>query len=112
MATEHTQSQPVQATPGRVEPIACTLRAGEQKTRLAEWRELRRDGLISETREGRILTTVWAGDGVPERLKALVEAEKQCCAFLDFEVEELGDVVCVRTVFPEGAEALLVSFTA
>ncbi len=58
------------------------------------------------------MTTVWAGAGVPERLEGLVEAEKQCCAFLDFEVEELDDVVRVRTVFPEGAEELIVSFTA
>ncbi len=99
----------VPETSESVEPIACTLGAGEQNTRLAAWRDLRRQGLLGEKREGLVLTTVWAGAGVPERLRGLVEAEKQCCAFLDFELEEVGDAVLLRTVFPAGAEALLVS---
>jgi len=109
MATRANQSLPAPTT--AVEPIACTLGAGDEKTRRGEWRELRREGLISETREALVLTTVWTGDGVPERLKALVEAEKQCCPFLDFELEELADTVRLRTVFPEGAEMMLASFT-
>jgi len=94
------------------EPLACTLDTGDQQALLARWRELKHDSLISESRDGLALTSVWQRRGdVPERLKALVEAERVCCTFLSFEVEELDQVIRVRTVFPAGTEALLESFT-
>jgi len=105
-----THTEPAADAPAR--PIACTLGAGDQKTRLAEWRELRREGLLREHRDSLVLTTDWHRRGdVAARLEALVEAEKQCCAFLHFEVEKRGNLVRLRTVFPEGAESLLEAFT-
>jgi hypothetical protein len=110
--TERTRLRPDSAKSETVAPVACSLDAGGKKTRFDEWRELKRVGLVGESREGRVLTTVWTAEaGIPARLEMLIEAERQCCAFLDFEVEELDDVIRVRTVFPEGAESLLVSFT-
>lgn len=110
MTADTTHSHP--ATAAAAEPVACTLGAGDQETRVAKWRELRREGLIREGRDGLVLTTDWRrDDDIADRLHALIEAEKRCCAFLDFEVEELGDLVRVRTVFPEGAESLLEAFT-
>jgi hypothetical protein len=92
-------------------PVACTLDTGEQETRLHQWRELTREGLISGSRDGQVMTTVWQRRGdVPERLTALIEAERLCCAFLSFEVEEFDEVVRVRTIFPQGAEGLVEFF--
>lgn len=109
MATETFNSDP---GPADAKPVACTLAADDQKTRLEGWRELRRDGLVTEIRAGRVLTTFWRRSGdIPNRLETLIEAEKQCCSFLEFELEEAADVVRVRTVFPEGAEGLLEAFS-
>jgi len=109
MAADMTHTHP--GADARIEPVACRLGAGDQETRLGQWRQLRREGLIREHRDGLALTTDWRRRGdVAARLNALVEAEKQCCGFLNFEVEELGDIVRVRTVFPEGAESLLEAF--
>ncbi len=108
MTTTHSNT----ADAAAAEPLICTLGAGNQQTRLGQWRELKHDGLISESRNGLVLTTVWQRRGdVPGRLSALVEAERQCCAFLSFEIEELDQIIRVRTVFPAGAEALLEWFT-
>ena len=49
---------------------------------------------------------MWARHaGVGERLRALVEAERQCCSFLGFELEEQAHAYVLRTTFPEGMTA-------
>lgn len=93
------------------QPIACTLTPGDQKTRLQQWRELRRDGLIRESREGLVWTTLWrADDDIRSRLDKLIEGENECCPFLTFEVEDGDDVVRLRTLFPPSAERMLDAF--
>ena len=95
----------------QAEPLACTLTSSDQATRLEEWRALRRDGLVGETRDRLVWTTLWRrGGDVRARLDALIEHEKECCSFLAFEVDELPDVVRVRTRFPAGAEGMLNAF--
>ena len=90
------------------EPIACTLGATDQDARIEEWRQLRRDALLGETREGSVSTTLWKSSaGVLERLGALVAAERRCCSFFDFNLEQEESVIRLRTTYPPGAEAVL-----
>jgi len=92
----------------RAEPIACTLEPSDQNARVEEWRELRRDALIRETRDATVSTTLWKPRaGVVERLEQLVEAERACCSFLEFELEEEDSVIRLETTFPPGGEAVL-----
>ncbi len=103
MATETTHAGNAAA-----QPLACTLTAVDQKTRLEEWRALRRDGLIDETREGLEWTSQWRADeDVRTRLEALIAAEEACCSFLTFEVDDAGGVIRLRTLFPPGADGLM-----
>ena len=89
-------------------PIACTLEPSDQNARIEEWRELRRDALIEETRDGAVSTTLWERRaGVLERLEQLVEAERDCCSFLDFHLEQEDSIVRLQTTFPPGGEAVL-----
>ncbi len=93
-------------TPG--EPIACTLEPTDQRGRIEEWRALRRDALIEETRDGGVSTTLWRpGAGVVERLEQLIEAERTCCSFLDFELSQEDSIIRLKTTFPPGAETVL-----
>ncbi|MGH2750571.1 MAG: hypothetical protein ACRDK3_06825 [Actinomycetota bacterium] len=61
-----------------------------------------------ESTESNVKTTVWKRQGdVFTRLKRLVDAERQCCSFLGFDLEESDDEIRLRTTFPPGAEGLL-----
>ncbi|MGI8478317.1 MAG: hypothetical protein ACR2M2_00400 [Gaiellaceae bacterium] len=85
---------------------SCSLGATAFKSRFEDWQTLRRDALLDETEAGRVLITMWARHaGVGERLRALVEAERQCCSFLGFELEEQAHAYVLRTTFPEGMTA-------
>ena len=91
-----------------VQSIACTLTPADQKTRLEEWRQLRHDALLSESRDDLVWTTLWRGDAdVRARLEALIEAERDCCSFLTFKVEDADDALRLRIVFPPSAEGML-----
>ena len=92
----------------RAEPIACTLEPSDQNARIEEWRALRRNALIEETRDNTVSTTLWRRHvGVLERLGQLIEAERACCSFLAFELEEEDSVIRLETTFPPGADAVL-----
>ena len=90
------------------EPSACTLASTDQDARIEEWRQLRRDALLEETREGNVSTTLWEPSaGVRERLGDLIEAERRCCSFFDFDLEQEESVIRLKTTYPAGAEAVL-----
>ena len=106
MATETTHAHDASA-----QPLACALSPVDQKTRLEEWRALRREGLIRESREGLVWTSLWRpGEDVRARLEAVIEAEKACCSFLTFELDDADGVVRVRTLFPQSVEGMLEAF--
>jgi hypothetical protein len=86
------------------EPIACTLTGPEQAVRRVEWDELRRSALVDVRVDGGVFTTTWRPEGRAQ-LAALVEAEKECCRFIDFgELEERDGAVVLQAGFPPGAE--------
>ena len=92
-------------------PLACTLTLADQKTRVQEWRALRREALLDERHDGLVWTSLWRADpDVRARLEALVAGERECCSFLTFEVEEVDGGIRMRTLVPPGAEAVASAF--
>ena len=88
------------------EPIACTLGAGAYRERLAWITELNRSALQSVQREGARLTLVYdrrAG----ERVREMVCRERECCAFLGFELNEDGNGLMLVITAPEAARDAL-----
>jgi hypothetical protein len=68
-------------------PIACTLTPGEGVDRLDDWRRVGdRAGLGREAAPGRVTLRFRDAPGVEAELGRLVEAERECCAFLDWDV--------------------------
>ena len=58
---------------------------------------------IGEHRTETTLTTIWGRDeGVQDEVGRLVEAERECCAFLSVELTIGDDSVTLVTAFPEG----------
>jgi hypothetical protein len=83
-------------------PIACTLQPGDYKERLAWIADLARDGLLGVCRDDLRLELRYASS-VAARAREMVAKERECCAFLDFEIAETGEGVCLTITAPERA---------
>jgi hypothetical protein len=89
-------------------PIACSLSAPDFATRETEIAELRRAALIDARQDGvHAELRFAAGDGVRERIEALVAAESSCCSFLTMHVADEADVVRLTIDAPADAEVIL-----
>ena len=83
-------------------PIACTLAQGAYKDRLAWIAALNRDALRSYERRGLVLElTYWLE--ARERVHEMVRQEQTCCAFLTFELHEVGNEIRLTITAPEAA---------
>ena len=68
-------------------PIVCTLTASDLKDRGAAWRKLWASGLLRrEQVPGGIRLT--AEPGATRALMDLIDLERECCAWIDYEVED------------------------
>jgi hypothetical protein len=95
-------------------PIACTLDAHDGHERLARWGALSARGAPSVEREAGVLVVAYpAGQGVREELELLVAAERHCCSFAEWEVEQDADRVVLRIrSHPGGLAAIEAVFGA
>ena len=92
-------------------PIACSLDGHEARRRWNEWNVVMGGRLGAElTSHG--LTVRFSTDRVGrERLVALVAAERQCCGFVECELEDQGDEMSLTVRGnKEGVMALAESF--
>jgi hypothetical protein len=86
-------------------PIACTLGADDRSARLTTARELGRRALVGlDVRDHRALLRF---RGEPQGVEALVRAESECCAFLEFARARQGEVTELEIRAPDGGEPLL-----
>ena len=92
-------------------PIACTLGGNDYHERLAWIAELNRDGLQSHRRHAKTLELHYAA-AVRDRVHQLVKQEAECCAFLEFAVNETDDQVIVTISVPERAGDIADDFLA
>jgi hypothetical protein len=73
---------------------------------MKDWRSLRAEALIDERVEDGRLHALYKRSSA-ERLRALIEAEGRCCAFLEFTLREEGEVIAVEVRAPAGHESLI-----
>lgn len=85
-------------------PIACTLSASDYRRRLAEIAALSRDALRHVECRGLTLDLRYAPEAAA-RVRQLVEQERACCAFLQFELHEEADEVRLLVTAPAAAAA-------
>lgn len=87
-------------------PIACTLSATDYRARLAEIAALSQEALRSVEQRGLTLDLRYAPEAAA-RVRRLVEQERTCCAFLEFELHENADEVrLLVTAPPRAADAV------
>jgi hypothetical protein len=89
-------------------PIACTLSASDLKDREGAWRKLIGSGLVQRdpVRGGIRLS---AAPGAAEALTELIDLERECCAWIHFEV--ISGSVVTLTADGDGEAVLAGMFT-
>ena len=83
-------------------PFACTLAPREFKDRLASIAALNRDALRKYERRDLVLELRYALEA-RERVHEMVRNEQTCCAFLTFELHEVGNETRLTVTAPERA---------
>lgn len=83
-------------------PIACTLAPAEYKDRLVSISALNRDALRNHQRRDLVLQLNYTIEA-RERVQAMVRNEQSCCAFLAFDLREVGNEVRLTVTAPERA---------
>ena len=84
------------------QPIACTLGAGDFKTRLAWIAQLNDASLRDHCQDDLRLELVYAPEA-REQVREMARREQACCAFLSFQVVEEQDALRVVISAPEAA---------
>lgn len=88
-------------------PIACTLAPGRYLERLALIAQLSRDALLSHQRRDLVLELRYA-EAAAARVRDLVRREQECCAFLEFDLQEQGgEAIQVTITAPEEARSAI-----
>ncbi len=92
-------------------PLACSLTPGELARREHEIRALIRDELIASQRTpaGVLLRFPLAGP-VEAAVSDLVRRERECCAFLSFELTRRDDELVLRVEGPQEARPVIDGF--
>lgn len=93
--------------------IACSLDAGDFKSRTKSIRELAERSLSSSRREGLTLSLTYTAQAADE-VRDLVAKERECCPFLDFDLTQDRSGVHLRITAPveatEAADLLFAHF--
>jgi hypothetical protein len=86
-------------------PLACSLSGPDQARRLTEMASLSERVLGVEQADGRHAVLGFRADAeTASRLRGIVEAERECCAFLELSLEDRGSELALSIAGPDGAE--------
>lgn len=90
------------------QPIVCTLSASDLKDRGAAWQKLLGSGLVQRDRVPGGIRLI-AAPGAAASLIELVDLERDCCAWMQFEVSEGSAGAVVALTANGDGEAVLAS---
>ena len=91
------------------ERATCSLSPNALSERRGAWRSLMAQALHRRVEPGRVLSTYPSGPEIARSLAQLVEAEKDCCPFLEFDIRESDSTIEVELRYPPEFAATLAS---
>ena len=92
-------------------PIACSLDGDQARRRRHEWNALLNRRLSVDRSPQHLTVRFPTGDDLMAELSALVAAERQCCGFVAWDLEDRGnEVVLTVRGDNEGLTAMAESF--
>ena len=77
-------------------PLACTLGTVDGAARMARWRALSDARVDIRHQPDEVVVEYEPRSGVYEELEALVAAERECCAFAEWDVTRGPESVVLR----------------
>lgn len=81
----------------------CTLTLDALPARLGQWEEVERRAVARARPRPDLSVSDYPNDAeLRARLEELIAAEQACCSFLEFTLEEHGDVLRLTLRHPEG----------
>ena len=89
----------------------CSLEEMALAERLEAWQALASNGVAVDTQPGRSVSDYPNRPDIVQRLDELIVAERDCCSFLDFTVEDRGEHLRVELRYPPEFEAMLAQVT-
>lgn len=93
------------------QPIACTLEGDEARTRWRDWNDLVADLASVENQPGRLKLSFLKGEETRADLIRLIGAERACCGFVEWDLEETPAAISVLvTGSNEGVSAMAEAF--
>jgi hypothetical protein len=91
------------------EPATCSLSPSALSDRRGAWRSLMAQALHRRVEPGHVLSTYPNEPEIARSLAQLVEAEKGCCPFLEFDLREGDSTIEVQLRYPPEFAAMLES---
>src|SRR4051812_16146979 len=92
-------------------PVVCSLDATALRDRTAELAAIGAEGLLGSDFSGKRARLRFRPD-VADRLAAVVEGERECCAWLGLDLADRGGEVELTLTAPAGAEPAMREFAA
>jgi hypothetical protein len=89
-------------------PIACTLTGAERVDRKAEWTAITAEWMTAPALTERGVSMRFDARAEP-RLRELIAAESECCAFLDFELTGEGSGLRLTVEGPYEARPIILA---
>jgi hypothetical protein len=87
-------------------PVVCSLNAGDLEQRLAAIGEVGAKSLVDRQEDGgRHLLRFRSDPETQASLEEIIEAERQCCAFLDLSLAKESDHLVLSVAAPEAGQA-------
>jgi hypothetical protein len=99
---------------GDNDPIACTLTPADLRDRQGAWEKLIRGGLVARHRVAGGIR-LHAARGAAAAVIELIDLERECCAWIDFDVTHdpvAGEADVLLTAEGEGEAVLATMFNS
>lgn len=77
-------------------PIACSLDGGEARRRWLDWGALLAGRLSDERSDIELRVRFQADEAMRTELNRLVTAERECCGFVTWDIDVVGDEIVLR----------------
>ncbi|HYV60916.1 MAG TPA: hypothetical protein VFA62_12670 [Acidimicrobiia bacterium] len=86
---------------GPAQPLACSLDGTALTQRLDDWRQVMARATTRRVEEGRVVASYPKDPELRDRLRELIALERECCSFLQFDVDERPDEIVTELRLPE-----------
>jgi hypothetical protein len=84
-----------------IENLACTLSGPALVQRIQDWRKVASHATARSLRDTTIVSVYPRDNEVINELRRLIDAEAECCSFMEFRLSEVDDEVVVDLRVPE-----------